>query len=227
MRHRLLALGLFAIAVIVWWFSNHQLVPALQRAFGFDGIADRDVKVIVGHWIFYQGPTIALLLVVWAVAWQVRVMPSPRALLHARSKQVWRVGAIATLGLLAFTVLGAKAFGAKFGFHPWPAKMIGDVVSNMFEELTYRGLFFCLVYAAVSGAQFPDGKHQRIALVVAALASSALFAFGHGQYNSAQKIGVMIVGLIFVGAFIGARSLWAPWLAHQLGDMVGDTIVSL
>jgi hypothetical protein len=36
-----------------------------------------------------------------------------------------------------------------------------------------------------------------------------------------------VIGVAFVWPWVKARSLWAPWIPHTLGDLIGDTILTL
>ena len=133
-------------------------------------------------------------------------------------------GAILLLGL-TFGVLGAA--GGTFGFHPDVAKMIGDLVSNLYEELVHRGLLFCALYGVATGRTFPmEGAADRLGVVVAALGSSILFAVGHGQYPLWLRAFLVVTALILAWPWVRARSLWACWIVHMLGDVVVDSTLS-
>jgi membrane protease YdiL (CAAX protease family) len=101
-------------------------------------------------------------------------------------------------------------------------------VSNLYEEIIYRGLLFCAFYGAAAVATFPlAGKVDRVGAFVAIVGSSVVFAAGHTQYSLAVRVGVGIAGIIFTWPWIRTRSLWAPWLVHTLTDVISDSIVKL
>ena len=57
--------------------------------------------------------------------------------------------------------------------------------------------------------------------------SCAVFAAGHEQYAVALRVLVGVVAVVFVYPWVSARSLWAPWIPHTLGDIIGDSILKL
>jgi hypothetical protein len=90
--------------------------------------------------------------------------------------------------LVLTMVIGAAA-GGTFGFHPYFPKMAGDLVSNMYEEIVYRGLMFCAFYGVASASRFPlAGKLNRAGLVAGTIGSCAVFAAGHDQYSMALRV---------------------------------------
>src|SRR5262245_49427500 len=144
----------------------------------------------------------------------------------------WRrvviTGFIATAIFLVLTVAIGAAVGGTFGFHPYFPKMAGDLVSNMYEEIVYRGLMFSAFYGVVAAASFPlAGKVHRASTIVGTIGSCAVFAVGHEQYPVALRVVVGVVAIVFAYPWIAARSLWAPWIPHTLGDVIGDTILKL
>jgi membrane protease YdiL (CAAX protease family) len=106
--------------------------------------------------------------------------------------------------------------------------MAGDLVSNMYEEIVYRGLMFCAFYGVVAGASFPlAGRPTLAALAAGIIGSSTVFATGHEQFSMALRVVVGVLATVFAYAWVAARSLWAPWIAHTLVDVIGDSILTL
>lgn len=92
----------------------------------------------------------------------------------------------------------------------------------------YRGLMFSAFFGVVAGTRFPlSGKADRAGLVVGTIGSCVVFALGHEQYPVALRVVVGVVAVVFAYPWAAARSLWAPWIPHTLGDFVGDTILTL
>src|SRR5262245_13985444 len=144
----------------------------------------------------------------------------------------WRrvviTGFIATAIFLVLTVAIGAAVGGTFGFHPYFTKMAGDLVSNMYEEIVYRGLMLSAFYGVAAAASFPlAGNLNRAGVVVVSIGSGAVFDIGHKQYSVALRVVVGVVAIVFAYPWIAARSLWAPWIPHTLGDVIGDTILKL
>jgi membrane protease YdiL (CAAX protease family) len=230
MKKRLPHIALLAAALVAWWISDHQIVPWVQRIAGYDGIRDRDLSVLLGHWVFGQLPRVLVCVAVWLVGSRLGLMPSLRQSFASGGswRRVVMTGLIATAVFLVLTMAIGAAAGGTFGFHPYFPKMAGDLVSNMYEEIVYRGLMFSAFYGVVAGASFPlAGKLDRVGLVVGTIGSCVVFALAHEQYPIALRVVVGVVAVVFAYPWIAARSLWAPWIPHTLGDFIGDTILEL
>ena len=230
MKKRVPYLSLLAAALIAWWVSDHQIVPWIERVARYETIKDRDLSVVLGHWVFDQLPRVLVCIAVWLVGSRFGLMPSlPRSLASGGSwRRVVVTGLIATVVFLVLTVGIGAAAGGTFGFHPYFPKMAGDLVSNMYEEIVYRGLMFCAFYGVAAAAPFPlAGKADRVGLIVGTIGSCFVFAAGHEQYSIALRVVVGLVAVVFAYPWISARSLWAPWIPHTLGDLIGDTILKL
>ena len=230
MRRRLPHIALLAAALAAWWIGDHQLTPWVQRVAGYDRIHDRDLSILLGHWVFGQLPRVLLCVAVWLVGSRLGLMPSLRQSLASGGS--WRrvavTGLIATTVLLVVTVGIGAAAGGTFGFHPYFTKMAGDLVSNMYEEVVYRGLMFCAFYGVAAAASFAlVGTLDRAGLVVGTIGSCVVFAAGHEQYSIALRVVVGVVAIGFAYPWIAARSLWAPWIPHTLVDVIGDSILRL
>src|SRR5262245_12305883 len=134
---RLRHLCLLAAALAAWWISDHEITPWVQRIAGYDRIHDRDLSVLLGHWVFGQLPRVLLCVGVWLIGTRSGLMPSLRQSLTSGGS--WRravvSGLIAAAVLLVLTAAIGAAAGGKFGFHPYFTKMAGDLVSNLYEEI--------------------------------------------------------------------------------------------
>ncbi|OGC76957.1 MAG: hypothetical protein A2Z27_06445 [candidate division Zixibacteria bacterium RBG_16_50_21] len=229
MKERLPHITLLAAGLVAWWISDHEIIPWVQRVAGYDRIHDRDLSILLGHWVFGQLPRVLVCVAVWLVGSRLGLMPSLRQS-FASGGSWWRVvvtGLIATAIVLLLTV-GIGAAAGTFGFHPCFPKMAGDLVSNLYEEIVYRGLMFCAFYGVVAAASFPlVGKLDRAGLVIGTIGSCVVFAVGHEQYTIAFRVIIGVVAVVFVYPWIAARSLWAPWIPHTLGDVIGDSILKL
>ena len=230
MRRRLPHIALLVLALAAWWISDHEITPWVQHVAGYDRIHNRDLSILLGHWIFGQLPRVLVCVAVWLVGSRFDLMPSLRQSLGSGGS--WRrvivTGLIATAILLVLEVGIGAAAGGTFGFHPYFPKMAGDLISNMYEEIVYRGLMFCAFYGVAAVATFPlAGKIDRAGLVLGSIGSSVVFAVGHEQYAIALRVLVGVVAVVFAYPWITARSLWAPWIPHTLGDIIVDSILKL
>jgi len=230
MKKRLPYIALLAAALVAWWISDHEIIPWVERVAGYNRIHDRDLSILLGHWVFGQLPRVLVCVAVWLVGSRLGLMPSLWQSLASGGSwhRVVVTGLIATAIFLVLTVGIGAAAGGTFGFHPYFPKMAGDLVSNMYEEIVYRGLMFCSFYGVAAAASFPlAGKLDRVGLVVGTIGSCVVFAVGHEQYSIALRVVVAVVAVVFAYPWIAARSLWAPWIPHTLGDIIGDSILKL
>ena len=207
-------IGLVVAALATWWALQYGAYPAKARLhrtlMHFDGPQERFVAHAFTFWL----PTTLGYVAVWALLARVGWMPSPAVLLSwgpSRSRTL-RAGLVATAAALALGSFAVLASGGPV-WHPSPWLMLGNVFSNLYEEIEYRG-FLLLAFRSAT-------RSDAAAVVI----SSALFGIVHGP-NPVMVIGAGLVGVIFAVAYRSSGSLAAPWLAHQVSDMVLDTIVA-
>jgi membrane protease YdiL (CAAX protease family) len=172
---------------------------------------ERGPRLFMGHAIVWSLPTAALSLV--AIAWLVRsgrfrslslTRDLPRALVD---------GAWGALAAIALAVVTAAAAHMPFGFHVNPWGIAGNVLSNAYEEAFFRALVFTAAWYATGRA------------FVAALISGAVFGFTHYQYPIAGRVLTGVVGAIWSAVYARTGNFVAPWLAHQLSDVVLDAVL--
>jgi membrane protease YdiL (CAAX protease family) len=224
-----LRLALLAGSLLAWWAGNHALMPWAQQVAGLERVTGPVARTLLGHWVFWQLPTALACLAVWWAGARLGLLPPPLATLRGGGswRRVVAFGLAGGVAIVAWSAVGA-AFGGGFGFHPDFPKMAGDLVSNLYEEIVYRGLIFCTCYGVAAGATPPlEGPLDRMGLVAAAVGSAAVFGAGHDQAPVGLRLAIGVAGIIFAWPFWRTRSLWAPWLAHMVGDVVGDTFLTL
>src|SRR5215510_7798526 len=198
-QNRFLRIVLLVAALVAWWLSDHEIIPWVQRIAGYDRIHDRDLSVLLGHWVFGQLPRVLMCVAVWLVGTRLGLMPSLRQSLTSGGSwhRVVVTGLIATVILIAFEVGIGAAAGGKFGWHTYLPKMAGDLLSNLYEEVVYRGLMFSAFYGVAAGASFPlTGTANRAGLLAGTIGSSIVFAAGHDQYTLALRVVIAIVAVI-------------------------------
>ena len=228
--NRLPRLVLLAVALAAWWLGDYVLRPWIEDLTGYRAIANRDVAVLVGHWLVWQLPTVILCVAIWVVAARLEFMPPLRGALGSGGswRRVLVSGLLATAIVLALTLGLSGAFGARYGWHPDGTKMAGDLASNLYEELVFRGLIFSAFYGAAAGSTFPlAGRLDRLGLVAGTIGSCLFFGLAHEQYPLPARITVGVGSILFVWPWVRARSLWAPWIPHMLGDIIGDSVLRL
>ena len=127
---------------------------------------DRDLSVLLGHWVFGQLPRVLLCVAVWLLGARWGLMPSLRRSLASGGS--WR--RVVVTGLVATTLL---------------------------------------------------------LVVTVGIGAAVVFAIGHEQSAMGLRVVIGVVTTVFAYPWVAARSLWAPWIAHTLVDVVGDSILQL
>jgi hypothetical protein len=221
-----------AAAIGTWHFGYRFASPAFQDLIGFSSsrIANPDLETILGHWFAWQLPAVVPCVLLWLLGQRLGLMPSLSASLGSGGswRRVLRAGLTAGAIFAVLTLVLGPAVGGRLGFHPYLPKVAGDLVSNMYEEMVNRGFLFAAFYGLAAGATFPlEGKLDRRGLAVATIGSSVAFAALHTQYALALRVMLAVVSVLFVWPWARARSLWAPWIVHMIGDVVGDTFLVL
>ncbi|WP_394833691.1 CPBP family intramembrane metalloprotease [Pendulispora rubella] len=171
----------------------------------------RDARTVAGHvlvWTFpmaiFSGITLAFLI----RSRRFEPLSLTRDLRRAVTDALW-----ATLIGVVAVVAVAKGMGLPFGFRIRGWVLAANVVSNGYEELVERGLIFTAAWYALG---------SRLA---AALFSGLVFALGHEQYPLPLRAVVAFGGFIWSWIYARTGNFLAPWLSHQLADMVLDVIL--
>jgi membrane protease YdiL (CAAX protease family) len=199
----------FALMVISQRMITPHVAAWLEPSFGpADGSG-----LFLRHLLTFSLVTAAISLAAWfafaRAGWLAPVRPwlgfGPGAI---------RLGVIAGVALSAFVLIVGIAMGERVHFHPDAWKMFGNVFSNYYEELTYRGLLMQAAWAATG---------SRVAAVVL---SSLVFGWTHmhGSHAMVMAIGATIAGCVFGALAIRTRSLGGAWVAHQVSDMILDSL---
>jgi membrane protease YdiL (CAAX protease family) len=121
-------------------------------------------------------------------------------------------GGLVALALTLAVVWVTMPGGTVHWIAPDAWKIAGNVFSNFFEEFVFRG-FILTALRSVAGF-WP-----------AAIVSSALWAVLHTQYPFVLQAGIFVVGIGFCWLAQRARSLLAPYFAHEVLDLIGDSLI--
>ena len=182
--------------------------------------AFRGSWVTVEHVLLYT--TVSALLC-WAAWWgfsRIGWMPAPGSVFRGPARKVLAWGIL--LGVAVFLVnlvalLALHAVGAMPGpplaWHPMTGwSFLGNLFSNFYEEWIFRGFLFVVAIRATSSR------------VAAAIVTSALFAGVHTQYPWALRVVIFASTLAACWVLLKLRSLWPAWIAHQVVDVLGDSV---
>jgi hypothetical protein len=122
------------------------------------------------------------------------------------------LGAIIAMTAIVVLVLVTPALGKLhwIGIDPWG--MAGNLFSNFYEEFIFRGFILA-------------GLTAVIGFWPAAIVSSALWAAQHTQYPLSFQATICGIGIVWCWIRDRARTLWAPYLSHEIMDTVLDAVI--
>lgn len=168
--------------------------------------------IFLPHMLFYSTVIAAVSAVLWLALARAGLLPYPAL---GNLRRALLPGLIGGLVALLATIATAFAFFPPNTVHwidPDPWKIAGNIFSNFFEEFVWRG--FLLV-----------GLREVIGFWPAAVVSSASWAFLHTQYPLAGQLLIFAVGIGFAWLVRITGSLWAPYIAHEVLDVIGDSLI--
>lgn len=202
---------LVAAAVL---FLNFQPSEVLREAVltGFGKPAYEGVWILIPHLFLYSTLTAVAAMAAWVVLSKQGWVDRPWfARLTAKSATAAVLVGLA-IAAVSFAYIGYAMPQAihEFRFDPWVVG--GNLFSNLFEEVIFRG-FLLAALAAVFGF-WP-----------AAILSSIAFGAVHSQYPLDFQILVGAGGLAWCWLVRTSKSLWAPWLSHTVLDLAVDPFV--
>jgi membrane protease YdiL (CAAX protease family) len=175
------------------------------------GRLPRGENLLVGHLLVWSLP---MALVAWLV---IRVLAQSWRLQPLSLTRHWRRalvdGVAAGLIASAIAIAAAAASGMHFHWHPDGWAMLGNVFSNFYEELFYRGLVFaCAWYATGS-------------VLAGAAVSGWAFGYTHTQFPMPLRLLTGLIGALWSWAYARTGNLLAPYVAHELSDIILDAIL--
>ncbi len=185
---------------------------------------DRGPWMVFHHWFLYSLTAAALSTVLWLVLARRGLLPPLRDSLRltpSRDIVLWGVGvglAVAALNVAIFAVLAWRGLLEGFALQYVPPdgwSLLGNVVSNFYEELIARG--FLVVALRMAFRSTP----------LAVAISSLCFGFGHTQYPVFERCFIAVAGAMQCVAYLRTRSLWAPYVAHEVYDVLLDCAVKV
>lgn len=203
-------MAVLGLTIIVWWLSERYLRP-------FCGEALLNLKKTAGdgpfiqHLISQSLPVDLTCLVLFFIFYKLKMIPAPR--FAGRTSVIFREGLLWGLLICLPTIPLALQFGYHLGFAPNWGSIVGNIFSNFYEEFTYR--FFLFSVAAYAFRNIWAGL----------LTSALLFAIVHSQYPLSMQLIVGLAGIFFSMAYLRSGSILSALLAHQLSDMILDSIL--
>lgn len=114
------------------------------------------------------------------------------------------------IALLPLAVMVPRGRVPGLRFNAW--LFCGNLFSNAWEELVFRGLVFAAVLLILRRG------------LPAALLSGLIFGLSHMQYGPLQQIYVGMIGAYLALLYYHTGNLLGPWMAHQISDALLDSL---
>jgi len=211
MQRALLIISAAAVYAVNFWPSKQVTNAGLialgsPEYVGFKGM-------FLPHLLLYSTLTACVAALLWFTFVRARILPAPRlGRPTARQLGAGVVGGI--LALIATVVFVYVLFppNTVHWIDPVPWKIAGNVFSNFYEEFVYRGFMLVALGAAIGFGP-------------AAIITSAMWGYTHNQYPLSLQALIMAVGVYFSWLMRKAQSLWTPYAAHMVLDIVGDSLI--
>jgi membrane protease YdiL (CAAX protease family) len=200
-----------ALAVCYWtsfqpskWVLDHGLTAFGEPAY-------RGAGILIPHLLLYSTLTALCCAVAWLLLARAGWLDRPKLGFGRRAAAWALIGGTASLVIsLAAVQLTHMAPIHWIGIDGW--SVAGNLFSNFYEEFIFRGFFLA-------------GLTALVGFWPAAVLSSLAFGMQHSQYPLAFRLVITCLGVFWCWLVRRARSLWAPYGAHMLLDVVGDALI--
>ena len=188
-----------------WWLRDFVL-----RAAGFPAYSG--LWKFLPHVLLYSTLAASVAAVAWVMHAHAGLLDSPPLGKGQRTSTSVLAGAVTAIAVTLGTLVALGETAGIRWIPPDPWSIAGNLFSNFYEEFIFRG--FLLTALARVMRFWP-----------AAFVTSALWAAMHTQYPLALRVVVFTVGVVLSWIMARTKTLWAPWGAHMLMDVVLDSLV--
>lgn len=192
--------------------------PATQlRNAGLAALGDPDYVgfrgIFLPHVFLYSTLTAVGAAIAWLVFIKAGMLPWPQLAWPTRIQVSLGAvgGVVALVASLAFAYFLLPG-GTVHWIDPVPWKIAGNIFSNFYEEFIFRGFMLTALAAAIG-------------FWPAAIVSSAMWGFTHTQYPLSLQALIAAIGIYWSFLVRRARSLWTPYSAHMVLDIIGDSLI--
>jgi membrane protease YdiL (CAAX protease family) len=188
-----------------WWVRDTVL-----RAAGFPAYAG--LWKFLPHLLLYSTLPALAAGVAWIAFARAGVLDAPPFGKGDRPLGKILIAACGAIALVLGVLVATGQGSAIRWIDPDPWLLAGNVFSNFYEEFIFRG-FLLAALAAV------------IRFWPAAVVTSALWAATHTQYPLSLQLTIFATGMMLAWVVQSARTIWAPYGAHMIMDVVLDSLV--
>lgn len=164
-------------------------------------------RLFFKHSFVFSAPT-ALLCLVWIILLQKWKLIEPiQVSFDKKSVMIslyWGVG-VALITLAIAPILGMNY---RFHFDPW--SIAGNFISNLYEEIIFRGLLFLSFWRAFGSKS------------IAIFLSGILFGLTHEQYPWLLKTYIAVIGSFLSYLTSKERNIIPAIIVHDISDWILD-----
>ena len=201
---RIAAVVSCVLVYLIWkYVATPYVQPILQQTFaGLEGGPKRFVTnvLLYNSFLYAVLSVVAIFLLVKAGIFR---LPSLKRNIKPAIVKGFLVGFIILALTLAFQLLMRSQF--RLHFDAW--EYGGNLFSNAYEEIFYRGFILVgLLYFF---------RRAWPAIIISGL----MFGLTHTQYPLGMQLGVSVIGVTFGFLYYRTGNLLAPWIAHQVADL--------
>lgn len=203
-------MAIFFVAIFSWWLSQYYLRPIC-------GSTIQQVRNHFGNGPFIQNvfsqslPVDVVCFIMLIIFCRAKIIPKPQ--IRGNFSKISKIGSFWGLLICVPAIALALHLGFHLGFAPNWQNILGNIISNSYEELTYRVFLFSVATYAFRNVW------------AGILISAFLFATIHNQYPISMQIVVGLAAVFFSLAYIRSGTILGSLWAHELSDMILDTIL--
>jgi membrane protease YdiL (CAAX protease family) len=220
--------------------------PAKLLRNGIRNFADnpgyQGVWIMVEHIFLYTTLCALLTVFAWWGLSKRNILPHPKRSFgfggSGSRVALFGIGSAAAIVLLNLTLIligkalggidGAIEIGLKFphGDDWW--EHAGNLFSNLYEEIIYRGLIIVAIISLLKKKTSSNAVwenllwwHAWLGIVI----SGIVFGLVHTQYPLPHQLVLAIQGGASAWIFLKTKSIWTCWIQHVLIDVLMATLV--
>jgi membrane protease YdiL (CAAX protease family) len=208
---RAIVLVCVALAYASSWWPEHWVLSHGLAWLGNPSYAGFRGKFLP-HLLLYSTLPAIVSAILWLALARARLLAPIPLGRGQRLLAYGLLGAVVAMAATVALVLAVPGIGQIrwVGIDPWG--VAGNLFSNFDEEFIFRGFLLAGLSAAIG-------------FWPAALVSSGLWAAQHTQYPLSLRALIAAIGVFWCWIRVRARTLWAPYLAHEIMDTVLDAMI--
>jgi membrane protease YdiL (CAAX protease family) len=178
----------------------------------FGDPAYRGVGILIPHLLLYSTLTALCCAIAWILLVRARWLEPPKLGLTRQALAWGLIGAVVSIAASLIAVQLTHLAAIRWvGIDGW--SVAGNVFSNFYEEFIFRGFLLA-------------GLTALFGFWPAAVLSSVAFGAQHTQYPLVVRFVITGLGMFWCWLMRRAKSLWAPYTAHMVLDLVVDALLA-